>query len=275
MQGAGNDFVMIDNRHSGHPLINLRKWCPTLCDRRFGIGADGIISLQNDPGTENCDFEMVYLNADGSDAGMCGNGGRCIARFAYASGLSKEMTFRVHDELYNAKVLDDYRVELQFPMSVKVPRLFDVNQHSIYSLKPGTEHAVCLISEEQLKDRDQLYPLARSIKSRKDLFPAGTNVNFVADNFENISGEIQIETYERGVEDFTYACGTGAIASAISAHQRGSFSKPDQAHPKRWCVSCAGGQLEVSFDYDPDAQIYHNISLKGPAEFVFKGEIQL
>lgn len=274
MQGAGNDFVIIDNRHTQYSILDLRKWCPRLCDRRFGIGGDGIITLEEDT-DPNSDFRMIYLNADGSDAGMCGNGGRCIARFAHQLGLGSKLSFRVHDEFYQAKVEPDNRVELLFPMSVKRPDLFNVNNEEVYSLRPGTEHAVCLVDEEELRSRVDLMPRAKSIRTDTGHFPAGTNVNFVTSKFESFAAEIQIETYERGVEDFTYACGTGAIASAITAHHQSKHLQPEIKHPKRWRVGCAGGELEVSFAYDTDAKTYNNISLKGPAEFVFSGEITL
>lgn len=277
MQGAGNDFVVIDNRESKFRLLDLRKWCPKLCDRRFGVGGDGLIILSEDNSNEISDFEMIYLNADGSDAGICGNGGRCIALFAQGLGIGNDqtVTFRVHDEFYKATLTEDAFVDLLFPMSVKAPEVFDVTNNEVFSLKPGTEHAVCLVTEEKLQSRSELLPVARTIRSDTDHFPAGTNVNFVSNNFENFSGEIRIETYERGVEDFTYACGTGAIASAITAHNKKLVSQSDSQLPNRWKVSCLGGELEVSFSYDSYSQIYHNISLKGPAEFVFTGEIKI
>lgn len=275
MQGAGNDFVIIDNRHTRYSTLDLRKWCPRLCDRRFGIGADGIISLEEDDQDPQSDFLMLYLNADGSDAGMCGNGGRCIARFASELGLGKHLTFRVHGEYYQATISEDNRVELLFPMSVNQPDLFSVNSDEVFSIRPGTEHAVCMVEEEQLKSRVDLTPRAKSIRGDKKHFPAGTNVNFVSSRFENFAAELQIETYERGVEDFTYACGTGAIASAITAHHRSKDLQPGQNHPRRWRVNCAGGELEVSFTYDAERKTYNNISLKGPAEFVFSGEITI
>ncbi len=275
MQGAGNDFVIIDNRHTRYSTIDLRKWCPLLCDRRFGVGADGLISIEADDEDPKSDFQMLYLNADGSDAGMCGNGGRCIARFANHLGLGAKLTFRVHDEYYQATVGEDNRVELLFPMSVNQPDLFSVNSEEVYSLRPGTEHAVCLVDEEELKSRISLTPRAKNIRGNKEHFPAGTNVNFISSKFENFAAELQIETYERGVEDFTYACGTGAIASAITAHHNSKYLQPDVKHPGRWRVNCAGGELEVSFSYDAERKTYSNISLKGPAEFVFSGEITL
>ncbi len=277
MQGAGNDFVVIDNRGPNFSLLELRKWCPKICDRKFGVGADGLIILNQYDSDDISDFEMIYLNADGSDAGMCGNGGRCIARYAQSLGigLNQTVTFRVHDEYYKATITEDADVDLLFPMSVKAPELFNVTNREVFSLKPGTEHAVCLVSEESLQSRNELLPIAQTIRSDTGHFPAGTNVNFVSNNFENFSGELRVETYERGVEDFTLACGTGAIASAITAHNKKLLSQPDSQLPSRWKISCLGGELEVNFSYDNESKIYHNISLKGPAEFVFTGEIKI
>ncbi|WP_299111180.1 diaminopimelate epimerase [uncultured Winogradskyella sp.] len=250
-QGTGNDFIMVDNRLQTIDKNNT-KGIERLCDRRFGIGADGFILLEND---ENSDFKMVYYNADGNESSMCGNGGRCIVAFAKFLGIiENETEFIAIDGLHNAKVNDGI-VHLQMQDVSKIEE-FEAHQF----LDTGSPHHVELvsgISNFEVKSNGEKIRYGAPYKE------VGSNVNFVeqldADNFA-------VRTYERGVEDETLSCGTGVTAVAIAMHKTGK-TKSNQISLKT-----QGGQLKVTFNNDDSG--YNNIWLVGSAEQVFKGEIE-
>ena len=249
-QGTGNDFVIIDNRTLGlkrEDVAHIQK----ICDRRFGIGADGLIYLQN---KEGYDFEMVYYNSDGRESTMCGNGGRCIVKFAHDLGLgAAEFSFLAIDGPHKGKILPDGIVSI---------RMQDVTHTSHrgdhYVLDTGSPHYVSFV-----KDIDH-YPVAAKgseIRYSDTFKEKGINVNFVE---ELAKGIIYVRTYERGVEGETYSCGTGVVASAISY-----FYEKDQGAMDIQ-IRTLGGQLEVRFDLD--GLHFVDIWLTGPAEQVFRGE---
>lgn len=251
-QGAGNDFVLIDNRMNNHALST--EQINSICDRRFGIGADGLMLLQS---KEGFDFEMVYYNADGNESTMCGNGGRCIAAFAHHIAVAgKEQYFIAIDGPHHAKIKAQDLVSLE---------MIDVNKIDIQAdaciLNTGSPHYVQFVPE--VKDLD-VFNLGKSIRNQVQFAPNGINVNFakVIDN-ENIA----IRTYERGVEDETLACGTGVTATAIAAscNEMGKISKK---------VHALGGTLQVNFE-KIDQQTIKHIWLTGPAKLVFEGTIDL
>jgi len=250
-EGTGNDFVMIDNRQNIFPKTNL-KLIERLCDRRFGIGADGLILLENDLVTN---FKMVYYNSDGNESSMCGNGGRCLVAFAKRLNvIQNSATFIATDGLHHATLLENGYVSLQMK---------DVDEVKIEDryvfLNTGSPHHVILV--EDLENWDVKNNGAKIRYS--DLYgKAGSNVNFVKQKTDN---HFAIRTYERGVEDETLSCGTGATAVAIAMNAIGKTN----SHTIKMDVE--GGQLEVSFDKVDDRFI--NVFLKGPATFVFKGEI--
>jgi diaminopimelate epimerase len=251
-QGTGNDFVMIDNRQNSFPKedINLIE---NLCDRRFGIGADGLILLENDAKT---DFRMVYYNADGNESSMCGNGGRCIVAFAKSLNVinDNETDFIATDGLHHASVLDNGTISLQMK-NVEEVKI----ENDYVFLNTGSPHHVMMV--EDLKNFDVKNNGAKIRHS--DLYgKAGSNVNFVKQLSEN---HFALRTYERGVEDETLSCGTGATAVAIAMHATGKT----QSHHIQLDVE--GGKLEVSFVNE--GGIYTNVFLKGSATFVFEGEI--
>jgi len=260
MQGAGNDFVLFDNRELKLSLDKIIALTPKLCHRKLGIGADGILVL--DP-SDIADYTMIYRNADGSDAGMCGNGGRCIARFAHIAGFPAEHTFSVHDNIYNATVHED-EVTLEFPVVTQVNETKTSKGLDVMDIYTGTEHVV-VDSLPEIENRDdELRRQGRMIREDQQFQPKGTNVNFL----EGISDHhLKIITYERGVEDLTLACGTGNIASAIAWHHRQKGSDTQNTYT----IDNPGGKLTVSFDYHGDEQIYDHIQLRGPAEIVFEG----
>lgn len=262
MEGAGNDFVVVDQRNLPFSIDELIELTPDLCDRHFGIGSDGILMLTEAERPE-ADYRMIFRNPDGSDAGMCGNGGRCMARLAHTLGFDSNHTFHVHDNLYQTTVRPN-SVILDFPVT---PR---VNEHTVdewpyLEVHTGTEHIVVQKSAEELEQLDELRHQGQTLRYHKQFAPKGTNVNFIQVTADGI---VQLETYERGVEDLTLACGTGAIASALAAHHlsdaQGTLSSPIQVTPR-------GGALMVHFLYDADSQQYKNVKLEGPAHFVFKG----
>jgi diaminopimelate epimerase len=255
LQGAGNDFILIDDRDESFDIGNnaLVKF---LCDRRFGIGADGLMLLRN---REGYDFHMIYYNSDGNESSMCGNGGRCIAAFADMIGLQREK--------YLFLAIDgDHDAELSFAAGeywVKLGMIdvaeIEVGDDYLY-LNTGSPHYVKFVTD--LKN----YPVvqeAQKIRYSERFKAKGTNVNFV----EIIDGILHIRTYERGVEGETLACGTGVTAAVIAARDSGRIK--DDA----FSVKAMGGDLKVSFILK--GAVYTNVCLEGPAKFVFKGEIDV
>ena len=258
-QGTGNDFIFIDNRQNTFPK-NDTKLIEKLCDRRFGIGADGLILLENDSIASNlatpADFRMVYYNSDGNQSSMCGNGGRCIVAFAEKLNIiSNESTFIATDGLHYASILDDGVISLQMK---DVPEV-KIEKDYVF-LNTGSPHHVMLVN-----DLDNYDVKTNGAKIRySDLYgKAGSNVNFVKQLSDN---HFRLRTYERGVEDETFSCGTGATAAAIAMNAIGKTN----SHKIKLDVE--GGELEVSFDKVNDG--YINVFLKGPATFVFEGEIE-
>ncbi|MGZ3925546.1 MAG: diaminopimelate epimerase [Mucilaginibacter sp.] len=253
-QGAGNDFILADNRKNAvnhhDPALIAR-----LCDRRFGIGGDGMMFLQNKDGY---DFEMVYYNADGQPSSMCGNGGRCIVAFAkYLGIIDSETDFLAVDGPHHAKIsADGDWVSLQ---------MIDVNEISqdgdAYVLNTGSPHYIKLVSGLEGKD---VYHDGYAIRNNPTYKANGINVNFV----EPLNGGYFVRTFERGVEDETYACGTGvtAVALAMAKHnnQTGKLNTP---------IKVLGGNLNIRFE--ADGKHFSHIFLEGPAMQVFSGEIEI
>ena len=262
MQGTGNDFVVIDNRNSNYSLARIIALTPKICHRKYGVGADGLLALQQ-PVMDETDYEMIYRNADGSDAGMCGNGSRCLALFASSLGMGDSLTFSVHDRVYAASVQNEQRVEIQFPVSTKV-REISVDGEDLLQVFTGTEHVAMKVPQYKLEEEDELTEKGRKLRYHDFFLPKGTNANFFCGNSEQ---NISIQTYERGVENLTLACGTGAIASAIAWH----YHQQLDYHDNEITVQTKGGELLVKFDYIPEKETYTDITLTGPAHFVCKG----
>jgi len=252
-EGTGNDFVMIDNRDGNFPKEN-KTLVAQLCDRRFGIGADGLILLENDPET---DFRMVYYNSDGNTSSMCGNGGRCLVAFAKRLNvIQKETSFIAADGLHHATIFDDGTVSLQ----MKDVDTIEITAEHIF-LDTGSPHHVQM--EENLKNLD-VKTQGANIRYSDMYGKAGSNVNFV--NQEN-EDTFSVRTYERGVEDETLSCGTGATAVAIAMKAVG---KTTSNHVN---LNVEGGKLEVTFHQQD--QKFTDVFLKGPATFVFEGVIEV
>lgn len=251
-QGTGNDFVMIDNRTNSFPKNNT-KLIESLCDRRFGIGGDGLILLENH---EKYDFTMVYYNSDGSTSTMCGNGGRCLVAFAKQLGIiEKEAHFEASDGYHFAK-FEDNLIALQM---IDVTEVKHFNMHVfVYT---GSPHHVQLVSD--LKDFD-VKNTGKKLRN-SDLYDAsGCNINFVEqENTDTFS----VRTYERGVEDETLSCGTGATGVAIAMHAT------HKTAANRININVLGGKLMISFVLENE--VYKNVFLTGPAELVFTGRMEV
>lgn len=250
-QGAGNDFILLDNREQQYPLST--EQIHLLCDRRFGIGADGLMLLEP---AEGYDFRMVYYNADGNESTMCGNGGRCIAAFARHIGVAgTQQSFIAIDGPHQALIQKNDIVALQMQ---------DIDQIEFGAeatiLNTGSPH---YIRFEQDIESINVFEEGRRIRNLERFQPKGINVNFVARTDQGLS----VRTYERGVEDETLACGTGVTAAAIASvgTQTGHFEIP---------VAARGGQLSVRFD-KTGAQEVRNVWLTGPAQAVFEGTFHL
>ncbi|MFV8270308.1 diaminopimelate epimerase [Flavobacterium sp. GT2N3] len=252
-QGTGNDFVMVDSRSNCFPLENTQL-IAHLCDRRFGIGGDGLILLENDAET---DFKMIYYNSDGNQSSMCGNGGRCLVAFAKKLNvIQNSATFIATDGLHHATIADDGLVSLQ---------MIDIDEVKVSSdhvfLNTGSPHHVQLVDD---LENYNIKEKGAAIRYGDLYGNAGSNINFVKQIDEST---FALRTYERGVEDETLSCGTGATAVAIAMNVLG------KTNASSIDLNVEGGKLVVSFD-KKEGQ-FTNVFLKGPAEFVFKGTIQI
>ena len=252
-QGAGNDFIMIDNRAMDFPTSNRNELIAKMCDRNFGIGADGLILIQLH---SEVNFEMIYFNSDGHTSSMCGNGGRCAVSFAKSLGLvTNTASFLFDTDLYSAQVLEQERVALAM-QDVKSVQIAETHCF----LDTGSPHHVSFVEAVSSID---VQTSGSEIRYGAPYGEAGTNVNFVETKAADC---FAIRTYERGVEGETLACGTGAVAAAIAVYATQRTNKSNLQ------IEAAGGLLEVSFDVENDS--YSNILLTGPAEYVFQGSYQ-
>lgn len=253
-QGTGNDFVILDNRNSEYSSLTKAQ-IEFMCRRRFGIGADGLMLLNSKDGF---DFEMKYFNADGRESSMCGNGGRCLVKFAYHLGIRKTM--------YRFIAVDgEHEAEIDDADGIVSLKMKDVNEVKDYRgdfiINTGSPHYVKMDEDVMSKN---VYQKGKDIRYNATFSQQGINVNFV----ERVDDdEIIVRTYERGVEDETLSCGTGVTASAlVSYHNEVGFNNVT--------VITKGGKLTVEFDRI-DEGMYKNIWLCGPADKVFEGTIEL
>ncbi len=297
LEATGNDFILVDARKQDIPYEQLELISPKICHRKTGIGADGLLILYPNS-TIGAHYTMIYKNADGSDAGMCGNGGRAIALYASQNGFSNTHRIQVHDQIYEAFVHPgSHQVELQFPDSDAPCPLSkhwldhinsaypiqnfhkETTNTQIFKVKaafkayPQTEHVVLFTNDPlALQPTESLAKLGHNIRNDDIFYPKGTNVNFVCSQQAH---HIQLETYERGVENFTLACGTGAIASALSMH----IYQDGKIGSHLYKIAVQGGQLEVSFNYSgadialqaEHDKVFKKVCLKGPARLVYDG----
>lgn len=252
-EGCGNDFVIIDDRTNKLELS--AEIIANLCDRRFGIGADGLLLLRAAP---DYDFRMVYFNSDGSRATMCGNGARCLSAFAHKMGAVKTTgSFIADDGPHTTEIIYIEGSETQVAISMKDATPDQYTPEYLF-INTGTPHYVLFVDDIKTAD---VISIGRKIRYNPEFAPVGTNVNFV----QILPEGIIVRTYEKGVEDETLACGTGVTASAMAASLKtGSTSIP---------VKVMGGNLHVSFDKKDNT--FTNVVLTGPARLVYTGEITI
>ena len=248
-QGAGNDFVIVDNTIGNYDLSG--EQIESLCDRRFGIGADGLIIVEK---SDDVDFAMKFYNSDGKTASMCGNGGRCIAKYAFDHRIALEtMRFMADDGVHEARIIDSETIRI---------KMIDVDEIKFFEdgiwTNTGVPHFVKFVDDIDLVD---ISADGRSIADDQRFAPERTNVNFT-DN----KGGFRIRTYERGVEGETLACGTGTVATALCLNAKRGISSPIS-------IKAKGGMLKVYFEKKDNG--YGNIWLEGPAKKVFEGVIEI
>lgn len=250
-QGTGNDFVIIDNREKSFPKENT-ELVAKMCERRFGIGADGLILLENHA---VADFKMIYYNSDGNLSSMCGNGGRCIFHFAKFLGIiSEKATFEAADGMHQATVKNDW-------VSLKMNDVEEITvSKDFVFLNTGSPHHVEMVSKLENFD---VFSNGRNIRNN-NYGNEGSNVNFVE---QNDNAVFSVRTYERGVEDETLSCGTGVTAVALAMFETSKTSE------NTITLKTSGGELQVSFNKDGAG--YNNVYLKGPAIQVFNGKWKL
>jgi len=250
-QGTGNDFVIIDNRDGSIALSNQQ--IAFLCDRRFGVGADGLIILETAAGY---DFSMAYYNADGTEGTMCGNGGRCLVQFAFDHGIVKEKYFFIAiDGPHEASIEKNGWIHLKMS-DVKAVE----TSENFFVTNTGSPHYVQLV--KNIKEFD-VFSEGKNIRYNDRFKAEGVNVNFI--EFHN--DHLFVRTYERGVENETYSCGTGVTAAAITTHLH-------KAGSHRVAIQTLGGELAVSFNNQGGGH-FNDIWLQGPGTFVYTASINL
>lgn len=254
--GAGNDFVIIDNRKLNIDLS--KKQIADICNRRFGAGADGLMLLEN---SDNFDFGMRYYNSDGGEANMCGNGGRCIVAFANKLGIiDKTTTFEAIDGLHSAEI--NFFHKNIYDISLKMIDVENVEKHgNIFFLNTGVPHHIEFVEDVEKIEIDKE---GREIRY-SDIYQniGGANANFV----EETKQGLKIRTYEKGVEGETLACGTGATAAAIA------FALKNQQFDQEILLQARGGELRIKFEKVNDS--FKNIILSGPAQLVYYGKLEV
>ena len=260
MSGSGNDFIIIDNRDKIVDETNLPNFIAKACRRKMSVGADGFILVEN---TDTADFKWRFYNSDGSVAEMCGNGARCVARFAYLNGIAgPDMLFETQAGIVYAQVAgDSVKVKMTDPLDLRMDYSIELKNSSlsISSVTTGVPHAV--IVKDMIEDAEVIQA-GREIRFHDMFAPAGANVNFVCHLKDNI---IEIRTYERGVEDETLACGTGAVASAIIMARKMKVKSPV------YVLTRSGGYLKI-FYQENDGK-YHDIYLEGDARIIYKAQL--
>lgn len=275
MSGTGNDFILIDHRK---PLLApeaMADFAAQVCRRKFSVGADGLILIEDlSEDSSAADFQWKFFNADGSVAEMCGNGSRCAARFAFLQGIAPaEMRFATLAGIIEASVSGkDVAVKMTDPVGLKMNQRITAErkEYTVHSIDTGVPHAVVFVDDIEQTD---VRTLGNLIRHHQAFMPAGTNVNFaqVQGNAININNNaIKVRTYERGVEDETLACGTGAAACAIIA------ALLDQAASPVDIITSGNDQLTIVFDCTEENgknAIITNVFLKGPAHTIYSGKL--
>ena len=254
-QGAGNDFVILDDRNNQLKLSTLQ--ISKLCDRKFGIGADGLMILKNH---EGYDFSMTYYNSDGKEGSMCGNGGRCILAFSQRVGIHKNpLNFIATDGPHEGEIIDEQNNESMVRLKMADVSHFE-STNNYYLINTGSPHYIQFTTE---LDSKNVFEEGKNIRNNDTFKNEGINVNFV----EPYKNQLFVRTFERGVEDETLACGTGVTASVLAHAIKNNLIEGNVK------IKTLGGNLSVSFKKAGDT--FKDIWLEGPATFVFKGNIEI
>ncbi|MDY6843630.1 MAG: diaminopimelate epimerase [Thermodesulfobacteriota bacterium] len=258
MSGSGNDFIIIDNRTRLLEKKDLPAFAQSVCERKLSVGADGLIIIEN---SHNADFGFLFFNADGSKAEMCGNGGRCVARYAFLNGIGgSTLTFETEAGLIRAKVIDE-RVSLEMtePRDLKLDMsvIMEGVPYTMSYINTGVPHVVVFV--ENLETYN-VADTGRAIRFHSEFEPAGTNVNFVD---KKMRDQLFIRTYERGVEDETLACGTGSVASALIAYKKGFIIPPVSIVTR--------GEEVLSVDFADENGRFIDVFLEGAVTLVYEG----
>ncbi|WP_291329147.1 diaminopimelate epimerase [Desulfovibrio sp. UCD-KL4C] len=262
MQGCGNDFVIIDNRNLGVPVEKMPEWAEKICKRAFGVYADGLLFIEKGSKESGVDFKWQFYNSDGSRAEMCGNASRCVGRLAHALGIAGEQHIFESDagpiKVQVFPLQEEVKVQLTDPVDVKLNQTIEVDgeKYSYHFANTGVPHIVVQVADV---DKIDIKKLGSALRYHKDFAPAGSNVNFVQidDNDSLI-----VRTYERGVEDETYACGTGVSAVQVCLNRLGLTDAAVR-------IKTSGGEiLKVIIEGE-------SVFLQGGAELTFSGELFL
>ncbi|MDE0315145.1 MAG: diaminopimelate epimerase [Candidatus Poribacteria bacterium] len=262
LSGAGNDFVIINNlnRVVDSTDSEFMNFVMKLCQRRMSVGADGVLLVEP---TDDVDFRMRYFNADGGEVETCGNGARCISKFAYLNGIvSEQMRFLTNAGVYEAEVVGkNVKVRMSNPTDIRinVPLRLEDGLHNVGFANSGVPHVVFFVDDLEATD---VFDLGQQTRYHNDFKPAGTNANFIRIHSQEL---IEIRTYERGVENETLACGTGSIASAIVSATLGKVKSPVSVK------TASGVVLKIHFDLENDEA--KNVYLEGDARVIFAGEL--
>jgi diaminopimelate epimerase len=264
MTGAGNDFIMIDNRKGIVDADNCRDLVRMACRRKLSVGADGLILIENDP---EVDFKWRFFNADGSEAEMCGNGARCAARFVDLTGIisKSSMAFRTIAGIIKAELLDGrVKVQMTPPHSLK-PDIHvetDTRSFDLDFINTGVPHAVCFMASQGELESADIQGWGHAVRFHSQFQPAGTNVNFV---YVKSPSQIVVRTYERGVEGETLACGTGAIASALACAARSRVASPVEVKTR------SGESLTIHFKQLQNE--FSEVFLEGEAKVAYEADL--
>ena len=262
MSGSGNDFIIIDNRELIIETSAKRDLVSKICIPKISVGADGVIFIEN---SEKADFKWDFYNGDGSSAEMCGNGGRCVARYAYEKNIArKKMSFETTAGIIKAEVKENI-VNIKLTAPTNLQRNLDITLNDkdfrVDCLNTGVPHAIVYTQDIMNED---VCGVGRDIRLHSRFSPAGTNVDFVEKQGES---ELRVRTYERGVEDETLACGTGVVASSLLANLAGMVQPPVRVQTQ------SGEVLTVDFQATDGGENFGEVFLEGPAKFVFEGTL--
>jgi diaminopimelate epimerase len=261
MSGSGNDFIVIDNRNGIVDEAKPNDFITKICRRKMSVGADGVILVED---SDTVDFKWRFFNSDGSAAEMCGNGARCVSRFAYLNAIAgPELSFETGAGIVSAQVKDDrVKIKMMDPTDFKTDYTIQLKAGalSVSSVNTGVPHVVV---ETDRIDAADVVGLGREIRYHERYLPAGTNVNFVS--FQK-GGALEIRTYERGVEDETLACGTGAVAGAVVAAFKTGMTSPVTVAPR------SGESLQIF--YQEKDRAFCDVYLEGDARIIYIGELR-